>query len=71
MASLLDQIKAHMAVQFVDDERKCGNSIIITLKAGFEFSDDPGCGVRGEDTMTEALRNVRAYAVRSKPVAAA
>lgn len=70
MASLLNQLKAHPAVAFVDDERSQGNSIIVTLKAGFEFSDDPGCGVRGEDTMTAALKNVRAYAVQAKPVAA-
>lgn len=69
MSSLLDKLKAHPAVAFVDDERSQGNSVIVTLKEGFEFSDDPGCGVRGEDTMTDALYSVRSFAVRAESAA--
>ena len=44
-------------VAHVDDERDCGNSIIVTLKDGYYFENDPGCGVRGFDTPTEAAQD--------------
>ena len=56
---LKQQIEQQPAVEFVDDERGLGNGIIVTLKEGYEFSVDPGCGVRGYDTFSEALREVR------------
>ena len=30
-----------------------GNSIIVTLAAGWDFVDEQGCGVRGFDTVAE------------------
>jgi hypothetical protein len=43
----------------IDDERNIGNSIIVSLVEGFEFSDDPGCGVKGFDTVTDARNGTR------------
>lgn len=40
-------------VAFIDDERGDGNSIIVTLAKGWDFADEPGCGVRGFDTVAE------------------
>lgn len=42
-------------VQHVDDEREQGNGIIITLAEGWSFKADPGCGVRGFDTVPEVI----------------
>lgn len=42
-------------VEYVDDERNIGNGIIITLKEGWCFRLDPGCGVRGFDTWREVV----------------
>lgn len=55
----LDKIRFQFWVSHVDDERNIGNSIIIVLAEGFYFMDDPGCGVKGFDTVSEALRGVR------------
>jgi hypothetical protein len=41
-------------VAHIDDERSIGNSIIVTLKKGWDFTDEQGCGVRGFDTVAEA-----------------
>ena len=56
---LKQQIEQHPAVAFVDDERSLGNGIIVTLKDDYDFSVDPGCGVRGYDTFGEALREIK------------
>jgi len=40
-------------IAHIDDERKLGNSIIVTLAKGWHFADDLGCGVRGFDTVAE------------------
>lgn len=52
----LERTRAYKHVAFVDDEREIGNSIIVTLVDNYYFNDDPGCGVRGFDTATEAFR---------------
>lgn len=55
MSKTLDAIRKQPWISFVDDEREIGNSIIVTLKDEWEFcSEDPGCGVKGFDTVTEA-----------------
>jgi hypothetical protein len=41
-------------IAFVDDERDLDQGIIVTLKNGWYFKDDPSCGVRGFDTIKEA-----------------
>ena len=40
-------------IAHIDDERSEGNSIIVTLAKGWDFSDEKGCGVRGFDTLSE------------------
>jgi hypothetical protein len=41
-------------IEHIDDERDLDNGIIVTLKDGWFFKDDPRCGVRGFDTISEA-----------------
>lgn len=59
----LDAIRALPHVAFVDDERAIGNAIIVTLKPGYEYRAEPGCGVRGFDTVRETVAGCRASAV--------
>jgi hypothetical protein len=40
-------------VAHIDDERKQGNGIIVTLAMGWDFADERDCGVRGFDTVAE------------------
>lgn len=41
-------------IEFWDDERMIGNSIVVTLKWGFTFIEGQHAGVMGFDTATEA-----------------
>jgi hypothetical protein len=41
-------------IEHIDDERDLDHGIIVTLKHGWFFKDDPNCGVRGFDTVKEA-----------------
>jgi len=50
MQTLLD---SRPWIQHIDDERNLDNGIIVTLRNGWEFNDDPTCGTRGFDNMTE------------------
>lgn len=54
MSKTLNVIRSLPYVSHVDDERAIGNSIIVTLEKGFGFRDEPKCGVRGFDTVSEA-----------------
>jgi len=55
MSKTLDAIRMLPYVSAVDDEREDGSSIIVTLEGKFEFcSEDPGCGVKGFDTVAAA-----------------
>jgi hypothetical protein len=65
MSKTLENIlaKCHW-VSYIDDERDIGNSIIVTLKEGWDFEDIKGCGVRGFDTVAE----VKAGTTRHKVV---
>lgn len=58
MSKTLDKIRALPFVAYVDDERNDGNGIIVTLKLPYCFKIDPGCGVRGFDTVGEAAKEV-------------
>jgi len=51
----------HLAdrIEWWDDERGIGNSLIVTLKPGWEFADDPGCGTMGFDTVKDAIKGIR------------
>lgn len=54
MSKTLDALRKQVFIAHVDDERSLGNSIIVTLAKGWQFRDEPGCGVRGFDTVAEA-----------------
>ncbi|MBB5546677.1 hypothetical protein [Paraburkholderia fungorum] len=60
MSKTLDRVRARPHVMHVDDERGDGNPIMIVLRDGFDFADDPGCGVRGVDTVAQAESVTRA-----------
>lgn len=51
-------MKLPAKVQHWDDERSYGNGIIVTLHYGHCF-DDPGCHVRGFDTVKEARQGIK------------
>lgn len=53
MKTFAKLLKSRPWIAYIDDERNEGNSIIVTLKTGWDFSDDPGCGVRGCETVRE------------------
>lgn len=48
---------ANKKVEHIDDERRIGNGVIVTLKPGYFFYDD--CGVMGFETMKEAKSAIR------------
>jgi hypothetical protein len=54
MSKILDELRTRPYIAGIDDERGSGNSLIVTLVAPYCFVDDPGCGVRGFDTVVEA-----------------
>lgn len=49
------------AVNHVDSDGDTG--IIVTLHKPWEFESDPGCGVRGFDSMSEAYRETKQSAI--------
>lgn len=51
MSKTLDAIRQLSWVAEVDDEREAGSSIIVTLREGYEFACNAGCGVQGFDTV--------------------
>jgi len=54
MSKTLDTLLATRRwIAHIDDERGEGNSIIVTLKKGWDFEDEKGCGVRGFETVAE------------------
>lgn len=57
-------------IRHIDDERSAGNSIIVVLVDGYDFADDPGCGVKGFDTVKDALVGTTKGSItkRSEPV---
>jgi hypothetical protein len=65
MSKTLDNLLASRHwIAHIDDERNIGNSIIVTLEAGWDFEDEKECGVRGFDTVAE----VKAGTTRHKVV---
>jgi hypothetical protein len=46
-------------IEHIDDERNLGNGIIISLRKGWVFESDPSCGVRGFDTVKEAIEETK------------
>jgi len=51
-------------ISYIDDERSTGNSIIVTLQKGWEFADDPNCGVQGFDNVSHAELGTRKDCVK-------
>ncbi len=50
----LQKIRNSLCVDTVDDERRSGNGIIITLRQGWTFDPLQDNRVAGADTITEA-----------------
>lgn len=63
MSKTLTAIRALPWVSAVDDERP-ESSIIVTLVQSYEFCDEPGCGVRGFDTVARARAETARNAVQ-------
>lgn len=57
-------------IAHIDDERDLDNGIIVTLADGWDFADEPGCGVRGFDTMSEVKAGTLKSCVQRAIVAA-
>ena len=53
MTKTLQVLLSRPWIAYIDDERNEGNSIIVTLADGWFFKDEPNCGVRGFDTVSE------------------
>ena len=66
--TLQDLLKTRPWIQFIDDERHYGHSIIVTLRRGWEFADDPGCGVAGFDTVAEVKARTTAQCVNQHTI---
>lgn len=52
-------LKQRQWIAHIDDERELGNSIIVTLKEGWYFVDDPNCGVKGFDSIKEVREETK------------
>ena len=52
-------LKQRQWIAYIDDERELGNSIIVTLKEGWYFVDDPNCGVKGFDSIKEVMEETK------------
>ena len=52
-------LRNHTRVELVDDEREIGNGVIVTLKRGWSFDPGQDNRVRGEDSFSRALAEVR------------
>lgn len=52
------QLKKNHRIEFVDDERKSGNGLIVTLRQGFTFETGVDNRVRGYDSINQATRNI-------------
>jgi len=61
--TVIQTLRTHPRVKFADDERDCGNGVIITLKRGWSFDTLSDNRVCGADTLTQALAMVRRSAV--------
>ena len=60
MSKTLDYLRqTRTRIAHIDDERADGSSIIVTLKDEYDFLDDPGCGVKGFDTVSEVRSGTR------------
>lgn len=62
----LAAIRKNPRVKFVDDERSCGNGIIVTLRRGWSFDALEDNRVAGEDTVAEANKAATVDAPRSR-----
>ena len=64
MSKVINQLlESRPWIAHIDDERSLGNSIIVTLCRGWDFKDEPGCGVRGFDTVNDVKAGTKSAAV--------
>ena len=54
----LAALRKKPCVEIVDDERSCGNGIIVTLKQGWTFDEAQDNRVAGEETIADAAKLV-------------
>jgi hypothetical protein len=59
----IDLITKKPWVEKIDDEREQGGSIVIILKHGYEFLDEPGCNTRNFDAVESAQAGTTKKAV--------
>lgn len=59
MATMIERIEQRAWVAHVDDESDSGSGYMVCLADGYDFESDPGCGVRGFDTLREVERETR------------
>lgn len=55
----LERLRRHSRVELVDDERREGNGVIVTLRKGWSFDPKQDNRVAGEDTPYKAMQLVR------------
>jgi hypothetical protein len=55
----MQQLRTHPRVEHVDDHRKSGDGIIVTMRAGWSMDPLQDNRVFGEDTPSAALKTVR------------
>ena len=68
MSTISSLLNIHFKrVEHIDDERAEGNSIIVTLRKGWYFVDEPDCGVRGFDTVKELKEGVKSANMVYRP----
>lgn len=66
--SVSDLLSKRNWISHIDDERDLGNSIIVTLKKGWNFQDGDKEGVRGFDTLAEVKKSTIASNVFLKGI---
>ena len=59
MPDIVQKIRNHKRVEELSDERAIGNGVIVTLKKGWSFDPSQDNRIRGEDTYTQILKEIR------------
>jgi len=52
--NVIDKLRMHPRVDIVDDERRSGNGVIVTLREGWSFDPLQDSRVAGADTPAKA-----------------
>ncbi len=67
MSTLRKLIGDRPWINYIDDERDIGNSIIVTLQNDWFFADEQTCGVKGFDTVGELKSGTKSSEVVYNP----